>query len=350
MLKEIYLKDFRNYHEERIALEPGITIVYGENGQGKTNLLEAAYFAMRGKSFRVAGNRDLVREGAECGVVMARFEEGGTERTVARQVKEDGGIRTKVNGKEARAALENAVVFSQDDLAVIKGDPQKRREFIDDLAGDLDREFEEKNGQFKKALYQRNETLKRIRRGEAGRDALPAWEEILADRGWYVVKKRKELLALLESGVNGRMAPEGEGELGIRYYGTFDGRDDYRERLERNRDREIARGMTVTGPHRDEMVFLLDGRNLKTRGSQGQQRKAVVLLKLACAELMEEKKDRGCLLLLDDLPSELDTHNTGWLMRVLRESEQVIITVNANRLPELSDAGRCLRIEGGRVA
>lgn len=349
MLKEIYLRDFRNYGEARISLDPGVTIFYGDNGQGKTNLLEAVYFALRGRGFRTAGNRDLTREGAETGVVMVRLEEGGTERTVARQVLKDGSTRIKINGKEARAGVGRAVIFSQDDLALIKGEPQKRRDFVDEVAGEVEREFEERNAQFKKALHQRNETLKRIRRGEGGRGALAAWEEILADRGEYIVSRRRALLQKLEAGVNRLTGPAAEGELSVRYYGTFDGKEDYLERLARNREREIARGITVIGPHRDEMVFLLNGRNLRTRGSQGQQRKAVVLLKLACAELYAGRDGDRCLLLLDDLPSELDAHNTGWLMGLLRGKGQTLITINTNRLQELAGEGRRLRIEEGKV-
>ncbi len=349
MLREIYLRDFRNYFEERILLERGINVVYGENGQGKTNLLEAIFFCMRGESFRVAGNRELVKEDAGFGVVITRFEEKETIRTLARQICEDGSVRTKLDGKEKRVRMENLVVFSQEDLAVIKGDPQKRREFIDDQATRLDRVFRDKNMQFKKALYQRNETLKRIRKGEAGRDALSVWEEILVERGSYLVEKRKELLHELASRVDGRLRDAGEGEMSVKYYGTFEDAGDYREKLEKNRDKEIARGTTVTGPHRDEMIFFLNGRNLKTKGSQGQQRKAAILFKVAVAEMIEEKVGKGCILLLDDMPSELDSHNTSWLMGVLQEKEQSVITVNPNRLGELGGAARYLHIEEGKL-
>lgn len=349
MLKEIYLKDFRNYFEERILLERGVNVLYGENGQGKTNLLEAIFFCLRGESFRITGNRELVREGSDSGVVMVRLEEGETARSVARQICDDGSVRSKLDGKEKRVRMENLVVFSQEDLFVIKGDPQKRREFADEHAGRLYKGFQEKNSQFKKALYQRNETLKRIRKGESGRDALSVWEEILAERGSYVVSKRKEFLEKLAAHVDGRLREAAEGEMNVKYYGTFDNKEDYLEKLVKNRDKEIMRGMTITGPHRDEVIFFLNGKNLKTKGSQGQQRKSAILFKVAVSEMLEEKTEKNCILLLDDMPSELDSHNTGWLMEILREKEQSVITVNPNRLGDLEGADKYLHIEGGKL-
>ncbi len=316
---------------------------------GKTNLLEAVFFCMRGKSFRTAGNRDLIREGSETGVVMMKFEEGGTERNVARQICENNIVRTKVDGKERRLNMENAVVFCQDDLYVIKGDPQKRREFIDDLTSELDREFKDKREQYQKALYQRNETLKRVRRGDMSRDALPAWEDILAERGAFIARKRRKNLEALATLIDAKLCEAGEGSFQIKYYGTFEDEQDFRGKLLLNREKEIMRGVTVTGPHRDEMLFLLDKRNLKTRGSQGQQRKIAILLKIASAEMLEEKNGRNCILLLDDMPSELDRHNTGWIMEILQGREQSIMTINPNRLDELAGADGYIHIAEGKV-
>jgi DNA replication and repair protein RecF len=349
VIKEIYLKDFRNYDEERVVLNRGINIVCGENGQGKTNLLEAIFFCMRGRSFRTAGNRDLIREGSETGVVMVKLEEDGTERNIARQICENNIVRTKVDGKERRLNMENAVVFCQDDLYVIKGDPQKRREFVDDLASELDREFKDKREQYQKALFQRNETLKRVRRGDTGRDALPAWEDILADRGSFIVRRRRETLEALAAIIGSKLREAGEGDFQIKYYGTFEDEQDYRRKFLANREKEIMRGITVVGPHRDEMLFLLNGRNLKTRGSQGQQRKTAILIKIASAEMLEEKKGKRCILLLDDMPSELDSHNTGWIMQILQEREQSIMTINPNRLEELAGANGFIHIAKGKV-
>lgn len=345
----MYLDNFRNYERERIYLSRGINVIYGENGQGKTNLLEAIYFALRGESFRVGRKSDLVREGDTVGTVHLEIEERGVRRSVARQVDLNGGTRSKLDGREIRYDAKNAIHFSSDDLMIIKGEPQKRRNFIDGVLREIDHGFLEEESKYRRALSQRNETLKRIRRGEAGMVELGVWENILVESGKVIVDKRRETIAELGERVSGYLKDYDGSRLEIKYYSTFRSREEYRSRLESFREREVVRGVTLIGPHRDELVFLLNGRNLKGKGSQGQQRVIGVLLKLSVGGILEKRLGEEAVYVLDDIFSDLDWSYSSWLMDILRGVGQAILTVSKNRIETLGGVDRCIEIKGGRV-
>ncbi len=349
VVEEIKLLNFRNFKEERVIFKKGLNVIYGENGQGKTNILEAIFYGLCSHSFRRAQGRDLVREGSGIGVVVLEIEGSTGGARVARQVGKDGSIKTKINGKEGTYRARNVVCYSQEDLWVVKGEPQRRRDFIDDILVQAERDFEDEAGRYRKALQQRNELLKRIRSGEAAKEELEVWEEILAETGERIVAMRMEALSLLERKVDEIVRERAQARFTAKYYSTAADRDALRERLKRGREKEIARGLTLVGPHRDEIAFGLNGKNLRTRGSQGQQRMAILLLKLCGADIIEERlKERGPVL-MDDFSSELDQENTSWLIDMLSREGQAILTVNSNRVDDFKGKGWFIRVSEGRV-
>lgn len=335
MLKEIKLYDFRNHHRLTISFGMGLNLLYGDNGSGKTSVLEGIYLALKAKSFRTGNSADMIREGADLAVVSAEVEDGRATRTLARQISRRGTVKTKIDGKECNAAapinLLQAVVFTQEEIQVIKGEPQRRREWIDSLAEEIFADAADILRDYRRALHQRNETLKAIRAGKEREDSLSPWDEIIAERGARIRMMRSEALKELEARVRRMLEKESE-VFSVRYYGTFEDMDDLLQKLKRGRSRDIVRGTTSTGPHRDEMVFSLNERNLRNKGSQGQQRKVSLLLTLAASEILEDKKEQRCLLMLDDMLSELDENVTRWILDRVEGKGQALVTANANRI------------------
>jgi DNA replication and repair protein RecF len=353
MIKEVRLKDFRNHGSVSLALGEGINLFYGDNGAGKTSLLEAVYVALKGRSFRHGDSADMVREGADCAVVMLSMAAGDVEHTLSRQLSRKGGTRLKLDGREEtsgeRMVPAWAEAFSQGNIDIIKGEPSRRRDWVDDLVATCFAGAREVMGQYRKALYQRNEVLKAIRKGIAGKKESVPWEDILAEKGCEILAWRKEALGFLEEEA-GSMLKRKEESLRIGYYGTFEDEGDLREKMERFRDKEVMRGATMIGVHRDEIAFFLEGRNLKRKGSQGQQRVIAALLTMAASEFVKEKTGNPCLIMFDDLPSELDQGTTSWLLEEINKKGQVLITANTNRLEDFNGWGaRFFRVKPGAV-
>ncbi len=336
MLLEVRLRDFRIHEEKDLRLEKGINLFHGENGSGKTSILEAIHLVLKGKSFRTASTADLIREGAESAVVIVVAEVKDARRTIARQLSRKAGMRMRIDGKDPTSkGLDmpiQTISFTQENIWTIKGEPGGRRDWIDDLVEQSYPEEEERMRDFRRALYQRNEMLKKIRAGKEREESLSPWEEIIAERGNEIKERRLEVLRKLEE-ETGRMMEKGEGErILLRYYGTFEDEEDLLKKLRKNRYKDISRGATGIGPHRDEILFLLDGRSLRQRGSQGQQRKAAVILTLASSALLESALGVPCIPMLDDMPSELDDKTIEWLIERISEREQVLVTANTNRI------------------
>lgn len=335
MLREVRLFNFRNHNHLSISLGSGINLLYGDNGSGKTSVLEGIYLALKAKSFRTNNTRDLVKEGKEKAIVAVVIHDGVTSHTLTRQISCHGSMKTKMDGKECHIAafgnLLQTVIFTQEDIQTIKGDPSRRRDWIDRLSEEVFPEAKETIKEYGRALYQRNEILKAIRAKKERETALSPWEKIIAERGALIREMRTGILRELEKRI-GRMLEEEKGVFGIRYYGTFENENDLLNKLREGRSRDILRGATNSGVHRDEMVFTLNGKNLRSKGSQGQQRKAALLITLASSSILEERKSVECLVMLDDMLSELDERSINWMLERIQDKGQVLVTSNANRI------------------
>jgi DNA replication and repair protein RecF len=344
---------------------PGPQLVWGANASGKTSLLEAIVLAAWGRSHRTSADGELVRWGAELARVEARVGPPG-EPPEGRDTVEVGLVRTasggarkriRVNGVARRAAalagVLRTVLFAPEDMLLIAGSPSLRREAMDRLAGQRSPGYLRDLTTYGRALQQRNGLLRQIREEQASRAELRFWDATLLDAGAGVREERARLLDALAGPLRAaheEIAPEegGAGRLALRYatnapqLGHETARDALARRLAETADKEVWNGSTLIGPHRDDLVFELDGRPLASFASRGQQRTAILAFKLAELDLLTELDGRPPLLLLDDVFSELDPNRRAHLVRRIAGLPQTFVTTTTldDLDPALRSVGR----------
>lgn len=355
-LDRLWLTDFRGYAEAETKLDPVLTAVVGANGQGKSNLLEAVGYLANLRSFRNVPVDALVRSGAGKAIVRGEGERVGRTLLIECEIATGGRSRTFVNRqplRRARDALDalRAVVFAPDDLVLVKGGPGERRGLLDDTLAALHPRYEARRSELERILRQRNSLLRQSggRLDEATGATLDVWDSRLAEVGEAVARDR---VALVE-----RLAP-----VLIGAYRDLAGTDadvhighepEWRTAglvaaLAEARKDELRRGVSLVGPHRDEVDLALHGLPARTHASQGEQRSLALALRLAAARLIADVVESPPLLLLDDVFSELDPERSGALLAHLPAGQTVITT--AGPLPAGADPGLILRVAAGRIA
>jgi DNA replication and repair protein RecF len=325
-------------------------LVVGPNGAGKTNLLESLHVAAQGFSPRTRTDSQLIRFGQQGARVAVAGEHGGSAVAVELVLRLGEARRAKLNGAALKAAEElrsrlPALVFTPDRLAVVKGGPAVRRAYFDRALARLFPGRVSISTEYASALAQRNGALRRLAGGYSPPDALAPWTERVAELGASLVTARRELVDLL-SPAYGELSAElrlGAGEL--EYDGEAPSRDDLEARLEQ----DLARGSTGAGPHLHDIAVRAGGRDLRSYGSQGEQRLAVLALLLAEADLLGQLGEPAPLLLLDDVLSELDPERRAILAeRVRRVGGQALLTATtASTLPVPPD--QLIEVEPGRA-
>jgi DNA replication and repair protein RecF len=310
-------------------------LVSGPNGAGKTNLLEALHVGTQGFSPRARSDAQMVRFGAERGRVAASGRRLGTTFATDVVLSRAGARRATLNGSSLRSAeqLRNelqTLVFTPDRLAVVKGGPAVRRAYFDRALGRLSPARAQLSTQYAAALAQRNAALRRVAGGFSSRDALTPWTEQVAALGRELVEARSEVLSLLAPGF-----AERADELGLPATRlTYDGEPPTVDLLEARLDRDVERGATGLGPHLDDVELTSGARDLRSYGSQGEQRLTVLALLLAEAELIAERRGFPPLLLLDDVLSELDPNRRRVLAERVHGTGQTLVTATqASSLP-----------------
>jgi DNA replication and repair protein RecF len=330
-------------------LESGLVLVVGPNGAGKTNLLESLHVGTQGFSPRTRADVQLVRFGEQSGRIALRGRRGesGVELEVAIAVGE--GKRAKLNGAPLRAAEQlrsevATLVFTPDRLAVVKGGPAARRAYFDRALGRLAPARAQLSTEYAAAVAQRNASLRRVAGGYSSRDALAPWTEQVATLGRQLVEARSAVLAWLAPGFAARAE-----ELGLPAARmTYEGEPPTLEALEARLDRDLERGSTGLGPHLDDVLLTSGTRDLRSFGSQGEQRLTVLALLLAEAELIAERRGYAPLLLLDDVLSELDPDRRRVLAERVQGAGQTLVTATqASSLP--LDPAQLLEVTPGLV-
>lgn len=305
-------------------------LAVGENGAGKTNLLEALHVGTQGFSPRSRNDAQLVRFGAEAARIELAGELGGRNLEIELTLRPSEAKRAQLNGAPLRAAEQlraeiATLVFTPDRLVVVKGGPAARRAYFDRALGRL---FSARAGipaEYGVAVAQRNAALRRVTFGASSRDAVEPWTERVAELGAVLVAARHEVVAMLEPPFAERAA-----ELGLAGGGLlYDAEPPSAEDLEARLDEDLQRGTTGLGPHLDEVGVVAAGRDLRRYGSQGEQRLAVLSLLLAEAELLTDRGPAPPLLLLDDVLSELDERRRRSLAEWLSGRGQTLITATA---------------------
>ena len=365
--KSLRLKDFRNYRELDLTLSPNINVFLGENAQGKTNIAEALYYAAMGRSHRTTTDADLIAWEAPAARIELLFERFDVENTLEFRFQRGKRRLIRKNG-EALQTKElfgtfNAVLFSPEDLFLIKGAPAERRRFLDGELSQASPAYGHELLQYTRLLMQRNNLLKKIRERRAGKDMLPLWDEQLAasaarivEKRFLAVKKLNMLANLMQRRISaGRenlsLSYELYGSEGEPYSVTAELVPWYNKKLEESWELDILRGSTSVGPQRDDILLEVNGVNLRSFGSQGQQRTGVLALKLSELEFLRSETGEYPILLLDDVMSELDgTRREKLLDFIGREHIQTLLTAtDAAYLPE-KFVGNIFHVVSGEIS
>ncbi|MGE4271856.1 MAG: DNA replication/repair protein RecF [Desulfitobacterium sp.] len=353
----LHLKFFRNYLDQEVRFQSGLNILQGENGQGKTNILEGIYYLLTGKSYRVHREQELMSWGENEFHLYGDFLVQRRKLRLESHYKEKRKV-IKINQIPCRKLSEyvgtiNVVFFSPDDLAMVKGGPAERRRFLDlHIAQHHSKHIQLLNA-YNKVIQQKNALLKRGQNGI--KSQLELWNEQMVRIGSEIIKNRWEFTALLSQKsqeIYGQIS-SGRERLTMEYHSL--GKDNLMEAieifpklLEEKTPLEIERKMILVGPHRDDILFKLNDRSARLYGSQGQQRSIVLSTKLAELEVIRQNKGEYPLLLLDDVLSELDELRRDYLLDYVKNLQQTIITItSAETLTPR--ASLMLKVENGQI-
>jgi DNA replication and repair protein RecF len=378
-LTHLSLFNFRNYVRLEVDLSPGVTILLGDNAQGKTNLLEAIYYLATSRSPYAGADREIVnwlsaeQEPLPYARLVGRVTRAGTSVLLEVTISQQSGngsryqkqVRLNGVGKRAMDILGQltVVLFLPQDVDLVSGPPALRRRYLDAMLCQIDAHYCRTLAGYNQIVTQRNALLRDM--GERGGDPtqLTFWDERLVSLGSYLVAQRQEAIILLDELANGlhSQLTDGQERLHLQYFPSVDLQNErtaaeiqaaYEAQIKTLRARELGAGVTLAGPHRDEMRFLIDGMDAGVYASRGQQRTAALSLKLAEVELMRRATGEQPVLLLDDVLSELDAHRRQFLLGVLSGGQQqaVITTTDLQSLPdEFLNGSRLWRVEAGRL-
>ena len=356
-VKHLTLSNFRNYETVELPLTKGVNLLVGKNGQGKTNLAEAIFFAATLSSHRVSGYLPLIRQGEDKAIVrvLARFED--RENLLELELNADSPNRARINKSEASRVRDilgyvNAIIFSPEDLDIVKRDPSNRRAFIDELIVQLSPRMSAVYSDYERVLKQRNtllKTAKNMNSSSSGLSTLDSWDQSLIKIGSEIIATRYDVvqrIAPFLSEAYGAIADE-KNEPSIQLKSSLISNEAesegtnaqlttgdkteieelYRSRLALLRNKELERGITLVGPHRDDLLLLLGTLPAKGYISHGESWSYALALKLASASLIRKDARAGDpILILDDVFAELDTTRRSRLAALISHNEQVIIT------------------------
>lgn len=344
-IEEIALTNYRNYSKCHVAFENKVNVILGENAQGKTNLMESIYVLAMAKSHRTPRDKELIKWDEDYGKIEGRVQKrhGPLQLTL---ILSKMGKKAKLNQLEqqklsAYIGALNVVMFAPEDLNLVKGNPQVRRRFIDMEIGQVNPIYLHHLAQYQKILQQRNHLLRQIReRKTKDRTMLDILTEQLIDFASKIVLKRFEFTKMLQDWAS----PIHEGisrgleTLEIQYKPTVDVSEKadlskivegYFQKFDKIKDKEIERGNSLFGPHRDDLLFFINGKEVQTFGSQGQQRTTALSVKLAELELIRSEVGEYPILLLDDVLSELDDYRQSHLLNTIQGKVQTFVTTTS---------------------
>jgi len=353
-IKEAELINFRNYENLKLKFDEKVNIFIGDNAQGKTNLLEGIYISSFGRSFRYGKDNEMIKFGEKYGRAKITAQKDGEETCVEIVISEkEKGV--KINGvkiKKTAELLENIliVVFSPDDLRIVKGDPERRRNFLDREISQIKPSYYSALSSYKRALAQRNALLKS---GGASQADFDIWDKKLAEYGTKIILKRIEFIEKLKKiagEIHKKITNEKENFEVIYESGAIADEEAFILKLKDTLKSDIFRGYTQTGPHRDDLIMLVNGTDLRKFGSQGQQRSAALSLKLSELRLIKEETGEEAVLLLDDVLSELDTERQKFLIGSLDKVQLFITAAEMNdKLKEQLPKGNTFYIKKGKA-
>ena len=356
IIKSIELKNFRNYEDLNIKFDSGTNILYGDNAQGKTNILESAYVSGTTKSHKGSKDKEMIRFEENESHIRTLVEKKEKQYQIDIHLKKNKAKGIAVNKIPIKKASElfgilNMVFFSPEDLNIIKNGPSERRRFLDSEICQLDKIYLSDLSNYNKILLQRNKLLKDIVFKPDLRDTLPVWDMQLVEYGKKVIKRRRQFIEQLNEivfGIHKNISGNKE-ELILKYEPNID-EAFFEDELNRVKEKDLKYTQTSVGPHRDDISFFIGNIDIRKFGSQGQQRTSALSLKLSEIELVKQTINDTPVLLLDDVLSELDRNRQNYLLDSI-DNIQTIVTCTG--LEEFIDGrltlDRIFRIADGTV-
>lgn len=335
LIKELELNRFRNYKSQIIEFDPGINIIYGDNGEGKTNIVEAIYLMSIGRSFRTSKDKEMINLEAETSYIKAVVENLQRPFKIEYKISKTSKKAIKINGLPIEKLTEllgiiNVVIFSPEDLKLVKEGPKERRSFIDREISQIRPKYYQLLNSYHKTLIQRNNLLKSLKIDEM---LLDVYDSALSDSGYAIMCYREEFINEIKeiAGKNHEKISSGKEILEVGYDRNIEvgSKEEYYQILKENRQKDIYRKTTGSGIHKDDLDIKINGIDLRSYGSQGQKRSAAISLKLSEIELIKRIKGEYPVVLLDDIFSELDPKRQHMLLETFKDT-QTFVTAAEN--------------------
>lgn len=330
IIKYLELSDFRNYETLSISFDKGTNILFGDNAQGKTNILEAIYVSATTKSHKGSKDKEIINFNKEEAHIRTYLEKEDVEYRVDMHLRKNKSKGIAIDGQKIKKAADllgllNVVFFSPEDLSIIKNGPAERRRFADMELCQLDSFYLYNLNNYNKIINQRNKLLKDMYFNQNLKETLNIWDSQLVSYGSKIIEKREafakqlcEIIGDIHKKLSG-----GKEELIVKYEPDVKV-DDFELKMKENQEKDIRFKLTSTGPHRDDFSFLVNGIDIRKYGSQGQQRTAALSLKLSEIELVKKITKDTPLLLLDDVLSELDSNRQNYLLNSIGDIQTII--------------------------
>ena len=339
-INKIILKNFRNYEQQEIELNPHINIFYGDNAQGKTNILEAIFINGFGKSFRTSKEKEMIKFGEEFLETKIFYQKSDREGNIKIRIADKKLI--EINGVKIKKLSEligklNLVIFTPDDIQILKNGPDKRRRFLDMMIGQLRPKYVYILNLYLKTLEQRNNYLRQIREDNKSENMLEIWDEKLAEYAENICKYRSEFIQKLNNE-----------KLEIKYITECNDREEYVKLLKQRRKLDIIKGYTTKGIHRDDFKCFINEKEIEVYGSQGQHRTAILSLKLAELYVIYKEIGEYPILLLDDFMSELDEKRRKSFLSYIKDTQVIITCTDKMELDKLNEY-KLFNVKKGKI-
>ena len=329
-IESIELKNFRNYQDLQLDFDKGTNIFYGDNAQGKTNILESVYICGTTKSHKGSKDKEIIRFGEEESHIRMMVKKDELSYKIDMHLRKNKAKGVAINGLPIKKARElfgivNLVFFSPEDLNIIKNGPGERRRFMDLELCQLDQIYLTDLAGYNHIVNQRNRLLKDLYQNPSLRETLEIWDIQMLQYGKKIIEKRRDFVRDLNDVIQDihRNLTGAEEHLEVIYEPSTES-ECFEETLKKNRERDMRMKMTSAGPHRDDLCFMVNGIDIRKFGSQGEQRTAALSLKLSEIYLVKEKIKDTPILLLDDVLSELDSNRQTYLLDSIHDIQTLI--------------------------
>ena len=328
-INKIKVNNFRNYDNEEIELNKNINIFYGENAQGKTNIIEAIFLSSMGKSFRAKKDKEMIKLSENRAMIEILFNKKDRDGKIKIELQNKKNVY--LNGIKLKKLSEllgniNIVIFTPDDINILKGGPQNRRRFLDIMISQLKPNYMYNLNLYLKTLEQRNNYLRQIKEYNKDENLLEIWDEKLAEYAFNIYNYRNEFINKIKNKIKNIHSEitNNKEEIKIEYLTECESKEKYLKLLKDRRKLDIIKGYTTKGIHRDDFIIYINKKELNIYGSQGQHRTAILSLKLSELNIIYEETGEYPILLLDDFMSELDEKRREHFLKNIKNTQIII--------------------------